>query len=267
MAQTYQNWEAIVVDNFSDDNTEEVVRSFADSRIRYIKNHNYGIIAVSRNKALDMAKGDWICFLDSDDSWFSNKLDYIIPYLKDNDIVYHGYRVTTPKTHFWQRRNFWFYEIKEVSVPYIMQRRDPLNPSCTSVSRIFLADTRFCEDAELRAVEDYDFFLQIIAKKPRIKYLKAILTWYELGGNSFDGKAVDRDILLAQKWASYLNDEERKEVDYIHKLDTARMLLAKNNFVQAKELYKEAIHSRIWFKKVEAFKGIVKCRTRIKQIF
>ena len=82
IAQTYTNWEAIIVDNYSDDNTEEVVLSYKDDRIRFIKNHNYGVIAVSRNKALDMAKGDWICFLDSDDAWFPNKLQEIKNYLK-----------------------------------------------------------------------------------------------------------------------------------------------------------------------------------------
>ena len=43
--QTYQNWEAIIVDNYSEDNTEEIVSSFNDERIRFYKNHNYGVIA------------------------------------------------------------------------------------------------------------------------------------------------------------------------------------------------------------------------------
>ena len=67
--QSYSNWEAIVVDNYSSDDTENIVKDFNDNRIRYYKNHNYGIIAVSRNFGIDRAKGSWICFLDSDDSW------------------------------------------------------------------------------------------------------------------------------------------------------------------------------------------------------
>ena len=85
--QTYQNWEAIIVDNYSEDNTEEIVSSFNDERIRFYKNHNYGVISVSRNFALDNSNGHWICFLDSDDSWASDKLEQILPYLNHFDIV------------------------------------------------------------------------------------------------------------------------------------------------------------------------------------
>ena len=49
IVQTYTNWEAIIVDNFSEDNTEEIVLSYKDDRIKFIKNHNYGVISVSRN--------------------------------------------------------------------------------------------------------------------------------------------------------------------------------------------------------------------------
>ena len=76
--QTYTNWEAIVVDNHSKDDTEQVVASFEDARIKLLKIHNQGIIAASRNMALDAAKGDWIAFLDSDDYWYPEKLSLSI---------------------------------------------------------------------------------------------------------------------------------------------------------------------------------------------
>ena len=105
ISQTYTNWEAIIVDNYSEDNTEEIVKSFADSRIRYIKNHNFGVIAISRNKAIDMAHGDWICFLDSDDIWYKEKLESLLPYINDYDIIYHGYKLNTSIKRFNQYTN------------------------------------------------------------------------------------------------------------------------------------------------------------------
>ena len=65
--QTYTNWEAIVIDNHSTDNTDEVMASFADSRITLLKIHNNGVIAASRNIGIRAANSEWITFLDSDD--------------------------------------------------------------------------------------------------------------------------------------------------------------------------------------------------------
>ena len=85
LAQTYANWELIIVDDCSSDNTDAVARQFlSDERIRYIKNEKNGGAALSRNRALREAKGKWIAFLDSDDLWESDKLQKQIAFMKDN---------------------------------------------------------------------------------------------------------------------------------------------------------------------------------------
>src|SRR4051812_44716056 len=78
IAQTYTNWEAIVVDNHSQDDTDAVVASQSDPRIKLLKIHNNGVIAASRNKAMREARGEWIAFLDSDDAWYPEKLAVLI---------------------------------------------------------------------------------------------------------------------------------------------------------------------------------------------
>jgi len=67
--QTFTNWEAIVVNNFSEDNTIAVVNSFHDPRIHLVNFKNNGIIAASRNKGIKLSRADLIAFLDSDDIW------------------------------------------------------------------------------------------------------------------------------------------------------------------------------------------------------
>jgi len=74
-SQTYQNFEVIVVDNSSTDNTNNVLKSFADNRLIVIKVNNHGNIAYSRNKGIRISKGNWVAFLDSDDVWKTNKLE------------------------------------------------------------------------------------------------------------------------------------------------------------------------------------------------
>lgn len=85
-AQTYPNWEMIIVDDCSTDNTDEVVAEYqkADERIRYFKNEKNSGAAVSRNKALREAKGRWMAFLDSDDLWVPEKLEKQLKFMVEN---------------------------------------------------------------------------------------------------------------------------------------------------------------------------------------
>lgn len=88
-AQTYQNWELIISDDCSTDNTKEVIAPClaADSRIKYICNTQNSGAAITRNNALRVAKGKWIAFLDSDDLWLPEKLEKQVRFM-----VEHGYQ-------------------------------------------------------------------------------------------------------------------------------------------------------------------------------
>ena len=93
VSQTYENWELIIVDDCSTDNTDEVVAQFSDKRIIYLKNEKNSGAAVSRNRALKAARGKWIAFLDSDDLWRADKLEKQINFMKKNGyhFSYTGY--------------------------------------------------------------------------------------------------------------------------------------------------------------------------------
>lgn len=91
--QTYTKWELLIVDDCSTDNTDEVVKSFSDSRIKYYKNEKNSGAALTRNRAIREAKGEWIAFLDSDDLWEPQKLENQIVFMNKNGYVfsYHEY--------------------------------------------------------------------------------------------------------------------------------------------------------------------------------
>ncbi len=83
LAQTYENWELIIVDDCSTDNTDEVVLKYlTDHRIKYLKNEKNSGAAISRNRALREAAGKWIAFLDSDDLWSHDKLEKQLAFMK-----------------------------------------------------------------------------------------------------------------------------------------------------------------------------------------
>lgn len=91
--QSYTNWELLLVDDCSTDNTDEIVATFKDPRIRYFKNENNRGAALTRNRAMREAQGEWIAFLDSDDLWMPQKLEKQINFMIKNSLVfsYHEY--------------------------------------------------------------------------------------------------------------------------------------------------------------------------------
>ncbi len=95
LAQTYTNWELIISDDCSTDNTKEVIAPYlkSDSRIKYICNEKNSGAAITRNNALRVAKGRWIAFLDSDDLWAPEKLERQIKFMEENgySFSYHEY--------------------------------------------------------------------------------------------------------------------------------------------------------------------------------
>jgi len=103
LAQSYTDWELIIVDDCSTDGTDELVKEFlTDPRIRYLKNETNSGAAVSRNRALREAKGKWIAFLDSDDLWDREKLEKQIAFMTE-----HGYHFSYTN----------YREIDEASAP------------------------------------------------------------------------------------------------------------------------------------------------------
>lgn len=87
LAQSYQNWELLIQDDCSTDNSEAVVAPFAeaDPRIKFVRNDKNSGAAVTRNNALRRAQGKWIAFLDSDDLWEPAKLEKQQKFMVDND--------------------------------------------------------------------------------------------------------------------------------------------------------------------------------------
>ena len=87
--QDFKNFEVIVIDNYSSDETNKIIRTYK-KKIIYKKIKNNGVIAKSRNLGIKKSRGKWIAFLDSDDLWSKNKLHKVYNYLKkkkETDVI------------------------------------------------------------------------------------------------------------------------------------------------------------------------------------
>lgn len=99
LAQTYQNWELLITDDVSKDNTVAIVKRYAknEPRIRLVEKSNNGGAGVARNDSILRAKGRYIAFLDSDDLWMPEKLSKQISFMQNNKVLfsYTGYQKFT----------------------------------------------------------------------------------------------------------------------------------------------------------------------------
>jgi len=114
-AQSYSDWELLVINDASTDATTAVVESFAatDSRIRAVTlNHNQGV-AAARNKGLELVEGQYLAFLDSDDLWLPQKLERQLKFMQERNCAFsfHSYRHFTDKAV--GEKQVWIPEVLE----------------------------------------------------------------------------------------------------------------------------------------------------------
>lgn len=90
LSQTYLNWEMILVDDCTPDNSAKIIEQYQakDTRIKYIKLDCNSGAAVARNTALEAANGRYIAYLDADDIWLPNKLERQLAFMTENDVVF-----------------------------------------------------------------------------------------------------------------------------------------------------------------------------------
>jgi len=156
--QTFSNWEIIIVDNHSTDNTDELVASFADSRTTYLKVHNHGVIAKSRNMGVRAAKGEWIAFLDSDDWWKNNKLQLCFDSIKTNvDLVHHDLVTIKNNSSKSVKIKVNIFQVSPPILINLLLKGNYIQQSSVVVRKCVLEKIGFInESAEMVACEDYN---------------------------------------------------------------------------------------------------------------
>ena len=162
LEQTFSDFELIVVDDASTDNTEELVKAFADSRIVYVKNDTNLERCRSRNKGISLAKGQYICFLDSDDYHLPDHLEVLYNAVKEKK-----FQVALFFTNAWNASEDGV--LNERICPRILEHNIyhyivtyTFNPQRMCIHRSILDEFTF--DPEVYVCEDLDLSARIATK-------------------------------------------------------------------------------------------------------
>ena len=189
--QTYKNWELIIVDDCSTDDTINIIKQFNDGRIKFFQNDKNSGAAISRNKALTEAKGKWIAFLDSDDLWYPEKLEKQIKFMKENDyhFSYTNYEEIDEKSNSLNRL---------ITGPRKISKRKMYNycwPGCLTV--MYDAETvGLIQIKDIKKNNDYAMWLQV-CKKEKCYLLDECLAKYRKGRT---GSISNHGIIKLIKW-------------------------------------------------------------------
>jgi len=161
LTQTYTNFELIVVDDGSTDNTSRILSKFAE-KIRYFSKLHGGVSS-ARNFGLEKSEGTWVAFLDSDDYWLPEKLERQMQYLKENPEI-----LIVQTDEKWIRRGIYVNPMKKHRKysGWIFPQCLPLcivSPSAVLIHQKVFNDVGVF-DENLPVCEDYDLWLRIASK-------------------------------------------------------------------------------------------------------
>ena len=214
--QTYKNWEIIIIDNQSVDETYEIINKFHDPRIKYFKISNNGVIAKSRNLGIKVSKGEWIAFLDSDDWWTEDKLEICLGKInKKIDFIYHSYEVVNKSKSFLKKKLIKGRQLKkpvlnDLLISTIIKGNPICNSSVIIRKNILFKIGGLNENKSLVGSDDYNTWLRVANITDGFLYVKKRLCYYLVHEFNTSKKDMSLPQRLAVEDFLYLFNNQQK---------------------------------------------------------
>lgn len=239
ISQTFSGWEVIVVDNHSTDDTDSVLASYKDERIRHCKINNEGVIAKSRNKGVQEARGNWVAFLDSDDWWAPSKLQECRAVMNDDvDLIYH---------------NMWIFHDGERETPHkimlsgalskpvlsdlLIRGNCIINSSVVVRKEILDQVGGVDENRDLITAEDYHCWLKIAVVTENFYYLEQVLGGYRIHQQGMSQKDVIKQTRLAVE--DFLPSLNVREILYTESFIRYFRIVNRQQVISSSDLLKD----------------------------
>jgi glycosyltransferase involved in cell wall biosynthesis len=242
--QTNSNWEVIIVDNNSTDESRDVASIICDSRITQVQIDNQGVIAKSRNLGIRLAKGNFIAFLDADDWWYPTKLSVMAEIIHDKecDFIYHQLRRQPYRK--WLRPSIGNQYPNPGGAVITMGNRIP-NSSVVAKKSLIISIKGIDESVNLIAVEDFDLWIRLTSAGAKVHFVNRILGCYQespLSSNNSDRRVFSGMALLEKHGVSDLPGWlriaiELGRVKMIDGLSSARTTVDLNSFTRRSDVF------------------------------
>jgi glycosyltransferase involved in cell wall biosynthesis len=222
LKQTYTDWELIIIDNHSKDETDQLIVGYHNSKIILLKIHNDGIIAKSRNLGIRQSKGELIAFLDSDDWWTKGKLYESVKEMKfaQADLIYHSlFKVVKEKQIFYPK-----LKIRKLNVNVFEDLL--IGGNCIPNSSVIVKKRELenigylCEKPEIRTWEDFDAWIRISKITNNFHKVNKTLGYVWLGGGN-EAMGGNNKQNIEQVFSNITEFEKRyhKDIEIYNKAD------------------------------------------------
>jgi len=176
LGQTFSDFEFIIVNDGSSDNTEDIINSYNDDRIRYLKNEKNLGNSVTRNIGMNAASGKYIAIMDSDDISVSDRLALQFEYLEKHPEI----GILGGAKIFFENHS-WFYRYYPTYPEYIKSFlffKNPVGQPTVMLRREIIIKYNLFYDPQYENGEDFDFWYRAALKEVRIANLKNVLIFY-----------------------------------------------------------------------------------------
>ena len=243
--QTYNNFEIMIVDNFSTDNTGEIIASFNDSRIKWVKIRNNGSIAASRTRVLADAKGEWIAFLDSDDWWSNTKLEECSKYFNPGiDLIYHDLHQVSSNSPELRLSPIKSRQVNKPVLLDLLLKGNTIATSSVVVRTLVLQRVGgMNESHDLISTEDYNTWLRISEITENFHHIEKFLGYYRLHDQSISHTAnyqPPREAIA--QFLPRLSERQRRQIEANLFYTKGRILLRSKRYFESRENFKKVLN-------------------------
>lgn len=207
--QTYENWELLLINDCSKDNSKKVAKPFLSDKIKWIDMKKNSGAALARNKGIEIAKGKYLCYLDADDLWVKEKLEKQVKFMQEKDCSFSftGYEFADTKGN---------PNGKKVFIPEKMNYKKALkNTTISTITVMFDLEKLTKEDIYMPNVksEDTASWWKILKKIDYAYGLNEILSYYRRGIQTSSSNKIKA---IKQTWNLYRNVEKLNLINSIY---------------------------------------------------
>ena len=230
LKQSYKNWELIFWDNKSNDTSKKKFLKFKDKRFNYFLSRRHDKLYKARNLAIKKTKGEYICFLDTDDIWKSSKLKKQVSFLNKNKkvaLVYTDYLIMKNSKNVGKAS-----KSKPLYSGKITQNLlDNYNIGILTIMIRKKILKKFKFNSKLDIIGDFDLMLKV-SKKNLIGCIREVLAVYRIHESNYSKKKISTHIKEIEKWIETNQKKQFKDFSLFNVKKEKNLLELKQNLIK-----------------------------------